>query len=264
MPTPQRGAVYPRRCGGTAYSWSWPVWWRGLSPQVRGNPGEDGHGRRRDGSIPAGAGEPRRFGGSTRDARVYPRRCGGTSFVRQGPKNGPGLSPQVRGNPGPHRPPPRLPGSIPAGAGEPAVRGAPAGPRRVYPRRCGGTAPDRAAAVDRAGLSPQVRGNLVRRARGCGASRSIPAGAGEPACGVPSPLVGRVYPRRCGGTPAPLSIPASGSGLSPQVRGNRLSLGLGAGLGRSIPAGAGEPQMPGFGRQMPGVYPRRCGGTRPP
>ena len=51
--------VYPRVCGGTAGSFTLSQASGGLSPRVRGNPGQvNGHAGI-DGSIPACAGEPR-------------------------------------------------------------------------------------------------------------------------------------------------------------------------------------------------------------
>ena len=75
-----------------------------------------------------------------RERRVYPRVCGGTELLAAYDSVEDGLSPRVRGNP--RRPAAgiRLPGSIPACAGEPIT--APSIPVRqgVYPRVCGGTA----------------------------------------------------------------------------------------------------------------------------
>ena len=91
--------VYPRVCGGTAR----PRWWHtragGLSPRVRGNPGERQAGHEAIGSIPACAGEPLVRTQIPQLVQVYPRVCGGTRLY-QGPEAGErGLSPRVRGNP---------------------------------------------------------------------------------------------------------------------------------------------------------------------
>ena len=91
--------------------------------------------------------------------------------------------------------------------------------------------------------------------------RSIPACAGEPAPPVASLYRGRVYPRVCGGT-AILGLVALGiKGLSPRVRGNRIVVGQGIPVRRSIPACAGEPYMPPRAPYAASVYPRVCGGT---
>ena len=65
----------------------------------------------------------------------------------------------------------------------------------------------------------------------------------------------------CGGTPAGVWTDTDAEGLSPRVRGNRLTDPYAGNADRSIPACAGEPcQLP-----MPPnrcqVYPRVCGGT---
>ncbi len=212
----------------------------GLSPQVRGNRVDTTVPAGGHGSIPAGAGEPRpRDGG-------YPS-----------------------------------PGSIPAGAGEPLS--IPPFPRAggVYPRRCGGTLAvarvvvhplglspqvrgnllDPAGLEPLAGLSPQVRGNQYERPPGCLSTRSIPAGAGEPRTRRCRGSIGRVYPRRCGGTATASWPSAALRGLSPQVRGNPGDIQPAPGAGGSIPAGAGEPTEQADHSCSTGVYPRRCGGT---
>src|SRR5690606_2693991 len=111
----------------------------GLSPQVRGNLDrvevDDGDG----GSIPAGAGEPRKVPVTIVIIRVYPRRCGGTLHKFAPLRSAPGLSPQVRGNRAADGYPMGRPGSIPAGAGEPDGLRSGYAADGVYPRRCGGT-----------------------------------------------------------------------------------------------------------------------------
>ena len=71
--------VYPRACGGTAFSRNAIRPSMGLSPRVRGNPfRRQGAGGER-GSIPARAGEPLAWGNACPPTWVYPRACGGTS-----------------------------------------------------------------------------------------------------------------------------------------------------------------------------------------
>ena len=74
----------------------------------------------------------------------------------------------------------------------------------------------------------------------------------------------RVYPRGCGGTSHVYGNPAHNQGLSPRVRGNRISVYMGVGNNRSIPAGAGEPTHSLAYPVWVGVYPRGCGGTPQP
>ena len=115
--------VYPRACGGTWQRLCVAEMLRGLSPRVRGNqrrlppfaPGIR--------SIPARAGEPRRWAARRTLAPVYPRACGGTLPTAPAGASSAGLSPRVRGNlllAGPRTPCGR---SIPARAGEPRLTG---------------------------------------------------------------------------------------------------------------------------------------------
>ena len=111
-----------RVCGGTRDAGMGARATHGLSPRVRGNlrhllVGQVGYR-----SIPACAGEPpyRRLGSP--QAPVYPRVCGGTYRINHEVSVNYGLSPRVRGNL--HVKPVGVAyvGSIPACAGEPALR----------------------------------------------------------------------------------------------------------------------------------------------
>ena len=70
----------------------------------------------------------------------------------------------------------------------------------VYPRACGGTRAFTLRTRTCMGLSPRVRGNLVRESISPDMSRSIPARAGEPRSLALSRFGYWVYPRACGGT----------------------------------------------------------------
>ena len=70
--------VYPRVCGGTTPTKSGGTAASGLSPRVRGNLPGVVAGHRRNGSIPACAGEPIPIFSASRRRKVYPRVCGGT------------------------------------------------------------------------------------------------------------------------------------------------------------------------------------------
>ena len=131
----------------------------------------------------------------------------------------------------------------------------------VYPRVCGGTS---AAAVDlvrKHGLSPRVRGNHGGELAGPGLARSIPACAGEPTTTPLRTTMTPVYPRVCGGTAGIASWVPIKKGLSPRVRGNPVGGRAPAVATGSIPACAGGPRSPGWGRRTGWVYPRVCGGT---
>ena len=75
--------------------------------------------------------------------------------------------------------------------------------------------------------------------------------------------VSRVYPRVCGGTVHFEYALKVYQGLSPRVRGNRDTPHFLPSPLRSIPACAGEPQLPAALQRAIEVYPRVCGGTAP-
>ena len=100
--------------------------------------------------------------------------------MKEGGKAMEGLSPRVRGNHGDLIVVIAVGGSIPACAGEPGAFAVQPWTRQVYPRVCGGTQRHLGAAVEGAGLSPRVRGNLGLLGGGGGGRGSIPACAGEP------------------------------------------------------------------------------------
>ena len=136
--TPSR--VYPRVCGGTEHTPSCRRILSGLSPRMRGNPYLQDAGPRTFRSIPAYAGEPAGQSARRPARAVYPRVCGGTRVRRGGLVLLGGLSPRMRGNPGPAPAGYDNRRSIPAYAGEPAHNGRRVFAGRVYPRVCGGTA----------------------------------------------------------------------------------------------------------------------------
>ena len=187
--------------------------------------------------------------------------CGGTRSTPGRASPGSGLSPRVRGNPGPRHLHPMRIGSIPACAGEPYRIGHVNTSREVYPRVCGGTAQRRGESSAEAGLSPRVRGNHPARDPRDRPLGSIPACAGEPAGPGRSSRRPRVYPRVCGGT-ARIQHAVHGSpGLSPRVRGNHPARDPRDRHLGSIPACAGEPRAPASSSNAQRVYPRVCGGT---
>ena len=256
--------VYPRVCGGTRRRLRNCPRPPGLSPRVRGNPGNAVGTARRRRSIPACAGEPSSEGGAGNLPRVYPRVCGGTLPGKSGPGLLMGLSPRVRGNRGQARRQWRWPGSIPACAGEPRGFQGAVLFIGVYPRVCGGTRPLWRQGGQKVGLSPRVRGNHLYRADQRNRHRSIPACAGEPPTPLPRPPAPTVYPRVCGGTSESRQGLRRPHGLSPRVRGNRDGAGCRAEQSRagSIPACAGEPESDPQRKRRLEVYPRVCGGTR--
>ena len=208
---------------------------------MRGNPPPPTSRKATARSIPACAGEPRRWRTPSGWDWVYPRVCGGTAAGAARQLGRTGLSPRVRGNPARRNCPPARRRSIPACAGEPGGRWPAPRASTVYPRVCGGTLA--AARARRAALG------------------SIPACAGEPRHRRMPRTRRQVYPRVCGGTRGGQKAVAAGNGLSPRVRGNLRIGQVIATVPGSIPACAGEPHA---GSRLGGqcrVYPRVCGGT---
>ena len=253
--------VYPRVCGGTARKRPRsPVPW-GLSPRVRGNLFRGLGVGVESGSIPACAGEPVASDHHIRAFRVYPRVCGGTLGVSVHDVIEQGLSPRVRGNRTIRARRVSQLGSIPACAGEPRLWCARWSRQGVYPRVCGGTRARRRSRLDGRGLSPRVRGNLVRSVDQDAMPGSIPACAGEPQEQVGQDSAFGVYPRVCGGTMVGQTPSLPIAGLSPRVRGNQDAAWRQTSRTGSIPACAGEPDRTPFQAHSSRVYPRVCGGT---
>ena len=253
--------VYPRVCGGTEQAGAAAAGEMGLSPRMRGNPG-DSDGNWSDWrSIPAYAGEPHCGAAEPGRQWVYPRVCGGTPIRRRFSRRRKGLSPRMRGNLRRRRHTGRRRGSIPAYAGEPLTRKQSGLYMGVYPRVCGGTAFVRPPPSPIAGLSPRMRGNLITVAMLAENAGSIPAYAGEPYEGKILDGLHRVYPRVCGGTEALPTTPIDERGLSPRMRGNPVQGWGPACRTGSIPAYAGEPARDSRRRLARWVYPRVCGGT---
>ena len=233
----------------------------GLSPRVRGNPGQFIQQWYVDGSIPACAGEPTPWGVVIRPDEVYPRVCGGTLYNPPGEEPGGGLSPRVRGNLHVLSQPELRQRSIPACAGEPEVRAVVQLFHEVYPRVCGGTRPCGRLLCPKRGLSPRVRGNLKIGTQLGKSERSIPACAGEPRLWLGWMEEQAVYPRVCGGTRNRGRRAGRNRGLSPRVRGNLREETDPKVWKGSIPACAGEPKAKNAKAIAARVYPRVCGGT---
>ena len=252
-------AVHPRGCGESPAAPPGPVGEAGPSPRVRGIHAGAGEVEALDGSIPAGAGNPRKLRLSAAYRTVHPRGCGEShqAALREADRAGP--SPRVRGihprpaDAGAGR------GSIPAGAGNPRLGGlAPIQPR-VHPRGCGESVASGRVTDLCTGPSPRVRGIRGARHAGRGRPGSIPAGAGNPPRSRTRPRRATVHPRGCGESGTRAWCARAGGGPSPRVRGIRVDRHEAVDRAGSIPAGAGNP-LPGRGaRVVSGVHPRGCG-----
>ena len=131
--------VYPRAGGGTRANASPRRSSTGLSPRRRGNQVQREVRDRREGSIPAQAGEPRSGSPTRIPYRVYPRAGGGTVLPEKLDERLEGLSPRRRGNLCHGCYTGAGVGSIPAQAGEPYFPRSSTSDSRVYPRAGGGT-----------------------------------------------------------------------------------------------------------------------------
>ena len=192
----------------------------GLSPRARGNPYQHTSMPASAGSIPACAGEPAQWPWPACGRAVYPRVRGGTSRPPARRTGRTGLSPRARGNPRARRRGLELAGSIPACAGEPRCGRTILWSPTVYPRVRGGTIGVSIQPTLTPGLSPRARGNRGAEERYSGRQRSIPACAGEPRDLAAARQRVGVYPRVRGGTkPFPCRV-QDFSGLSPRARGN--------------------------------------------
>ncbi len=154
--------------------------------------------------------------------------------------------------------------SIPACAGETAGAVFIGICGEVYPRVCGGNGYTVMGYFMGYGLSPRVRGKQIRLEKHKRVDRSIPACAGETLDDDDDTVRIWVYPRVCGGNKSLRRETVSFAGLSPRVRGKPPKGASMDQFERSIPACAGETSVHVFTPFLKGVYPRVCGGNRPP
>ena len=213
------------------------------------------------GSIPACAGEARCAGCHRTRTAVYPRVCGGSWYAKTLGRHDEGLSPRVRGKRFCGAACRKAAGSIPACAGEAFYGEGLELTATVYPRVCGGSLDDAPCAGPALGLSPRVRGKRWRGGSRCPVKGSIPACAGEAHQRRPLHRWQQVYPRVCGGSDLGYPVLHLCEGLSPRVRGKRITASCCAAVARSIPACAGEAFRRGCPPALPQVYPRVCGGS---
>ncbi len=213
------------------------------------------------GSIPAPAGEPRRATGKSTCCTVHPRACGGAGDLFHLVVWAPGPSPRLRGSPHLAQAIEDFRGSIPAPAGEPAIRHGARSARKVHPRACGGARGSRGCGAPGSGPSPRLRGSQGRRVHGGVLHGSIPAPAGEPTLSHRSVSVIPVHPRACGGAGSVSHSTMSAYGPSPRLRGSRRAGAVAPRPQGSIPAPAGEPELSAVNHARQKVHPRACGGA---
>jgi len=134
-------------------------------------------------------------------------------------------------------------GTIPAWAGEPALRTIRSCMRRDHPRVGGGTGCASRTGARTWGPSPRGRGNHRSLKPFCLVLGTIPAWAGEPHLPQPAHKATGDHPRVGGGTfQRPAALRAV-QGPSPRGRGNQADHAGALGAGGTIPAWAGEPNL---------------------
>ena len=111
------------------------------------------------------------------------------------------------------------------------------------------------------GLSPCVRGHLLKRLWIIFLAGSIPVCTGPPCIEFLQPLIIRVYPRVYGATGTQLMKLAGYVGLSPCVRGHHIPDNWDLWLHGSIPVCTGPPIFYDHINKVPRVYPRVYGAT---
>ncbi len=215
--------AYPRACGATTLPEGRAMRSQGLSPRMRGNQPRRHLRLRRQGPIPAHAGQPSAAARTTAVAWAYPRACGATWRWAMLGFGSSGLSPRMRGNRHDRGPARRSRGPIPAHAGQPAAKSRVSWHLRAYPRACGATQIRPVAPSNCPGLSPRMRGNRFPLDDPELLWGPIPAHAGQPWSRPLSHRAHRAYPRACGATYAPAVQGLANQGLSPRMRGNPLT-----------------------------------------
>ena len=157
-PTTRSSRAHPRRCGADQQRFIQANPRRGSSPQVRGRRLLHLPKTRRQGLIPAGAGQTPSPAWAATSIWAHPRRCGADVLTHSLRAHSPGSSPQVRGRRLSRFPSRGGVGLIPAGAGQTLFPQASGPKTRAHPRRCGADEMTRDLRSGRDGSSPQVRG----------------------------------------------------------------------------------------------------------
>ena len=152
--------------------------------------------------------------------------------------------------------------SIPVCTGSPCASRPRRHTCRVYPRVYGVTAMGAWTRCRCWGLSPCVRGHLLRTSEARLGLRSIPVCTGSPISDSTIPSSSTVYPRVYGVTHVQLALRSRVGGLSPCVRGHRTLPASGTTILRSIPVCTGSPTELAELNSKTQVYPRVYGVTR--
>jgi len=270
IPGRTRRWVHPRLRGGEAWLTTLASSAEGSSPPARGRVDVGADGVLHRGFIPACAGESTPRASPGRARWVHPRLRGGAHrgiFVSD---STPGSSPPARGRADLPPKPLKLPGFIPACAGErysPAGRAATCG---VHPRLRGGEGMAWRKRGETRGSSPPARGREPAQHRRPLLLGFIPACAGERPSSSSCVPSRRVHPRLRGGELAGYGMAEPELGSSPPARGRVPGRQVAERNSGFIPACAGESvraRNPGNAarvhpRLRGGEFPRRCRADR--
>ena len=186
---------------------------------MRGTPEIGHHARHTPGIIPAHAGNTKPESQTAITARDHPRTCGEHRvYVRQLLVVS-GSSPHMRGTLSSMLSPSRVPGIIPAHAGN--TRCPRCGCRWWWdhPRTCGEHCSSHCARLPSVGSSPHMRGTPEFFARLPDVLGIIPAHAGNTRSVICGGLEYGDHPRTCGEHVKPIAVYGSDAGSSPHMRG---------------------------------------------
>ena len=252
--------VHPRVCGELRLATGGGTLKAGSSPRVRGTPERPRHRGLQHRFIPACAGNSWPGRSSPPPPAVHPRVCGELAEDGATLLAAAGSSPRVRGTPhaqggdgSDRRFIPRVRGTRESGSDDgalfrfiPACAGNSPSTRfstrcaAVHPRVCGELAVDGGRAAGAGGSSPRVRGTPKSTRWTFPPLRFIPACAGNSQRSPLARTTASVHPRVCGELDRYTRFCALKTGSSPRVRGTRPRVRPRAGLGRFIPACAGN------------------------
>ena len=214
---------------------------------------------RRQGFIPARAGNTPLPAPVPSATSVHPRACGEHAVGGKMNSTGDGSSPRVRGTHHVQRRHSEHVGSSPARAGNTLLLRFPTPQPPVHPRACGEHHSSPVLAVLLPGSSPRVRGTHLLSLLVVRGQRFIPARAGNTRANGAQAGGNAVHPRACGehGIGGRGNLPGIGS--SPRVRGTPSCRRLRHAPTRFIPARAGNTSRRQGPHRLSAVHPRACG-----
>ncbi len=252
-------AVHPRACGEQGVRLRNGLSRAGSSPRMRGTGADHASSHQRPRFIPAHAGNRRRSTSRFPQAAVHPRACGEQSKAGPSMARKSGSSPRMRGT---GRKPVacrRTGRFIPAHAGNRLFVHRPARVGPVHPRACGEQGGRVVSGEVAGGSSPRMRGTVPGKDFALARRRFIPAHAGNRQTTSSRSCASSVHPRACGEQSACRTIGGMIIGSSPRMRGTAVIAGGDDGIGRFIPAHAGNSPTGSCAMTGSAVHPRACG-----